>query len=188
MRLKVLFDEVRPLFPQGRLAQTQVDGIRDILAAVKTIPLTHQAYSFATAQWETAHTMQPIHERGAISYFNKYEPGTRIGRNLGNTEKGDGFRFRGRGYVQLTGRENYAKATRKLGVDLLAEPDLALRADIAASIMVVGMREGWFTGRKLSDYLPGDYRNARRIINGTDKAYEIAGLATSWEAALRGAQ
>lgn len=51
--------------------------------------------------------------------------------------------------------------------------------------MVDGMEAGRFTGKKLSDYLPGDYVNARRIINGTDKAEQIAGYARQFEAALK---
>ena len=185
MNLKVLFDGVRPIFPKGRLVTDQVEGIELLLKELTYDPVSHKAYTMATAQWETAHTMQPIHERGVVSYFDKYEPGTRLGLRLGNTVKGDGFRFRGRGFVQITGRFNYKKASEKLGVDLLAEPDKALQPDIAAKIIRLGMREGWFTGKRLFDYLPGSYREARRIVNGTDRAAEIASLATKWEAALR---
>ncbi|MEZ6185299.1 MAG: glycoside hydrolase family 19 protein [Planctomycetota bacterium] len=63
-------------------------------------------------------------ERGPRRYFNRYEPGTRPGRRLGNTRRGDGFRFRGRGPLQLTGRDNYARAGRSLGLDLVGNPDL----------------------------------------------------------------
>lgn len=139
----------------------------------------------AGAAW---HTMQPIHERGKRAYFDKYEPGTKIGARLGNTAVGDGFRFRGRGYVQLTGRGNYDKAGRKLGLNLVAGPDAALSPPIAAKILIAGCEGGWFTGKKLSDYLPGDYVNARRVVNGTDKAKEIAALAHEFEAAITAAE
>jgi hypothetical protein len=71
---------------------------------------------------------------------------------------------------------------------LAGNPDLAMEPRIAYAAMSAGMLEGWFTGRKLSDYIrPGrvDYVNARRIINGTDKAAEIAGYARDFESSLR---
>ena len=64
---------------------------------------------------------------------------------------------------------------------------LALQADVAARIMFTGMAEGWFTGKKLGDYMANgkaDYVNARRIINGTDRAGQISGYARVFEAAL----
>ncbi|WP_050596705.1 hypothetical protein [Mesorhizobium ciceri] len=145
------------------------------------------AYVLATAYHETAHTMKPIYERGARAYFNKYEPGTKIGKTLGNAVKGDGYLFRGRGYVQLTGRTNYARAGRELAIDLLRQPDLALLSSNAAQIIVLGMVEGWFTGKKLADYITlakSDFKNARRIINGTDDADLIAGYAVQYDALL----
>lgn len=178
------FDVIRPMFG-GSLTQSQVDGINTILTAFKahgnnsTMSL---AYLLATAKHETADTMQPIYERGAKAYFNKYEPGTKIGANLGNTLKGDGYRFRGRGYVQLTGRANYAKAGKKLGIDLVGNPDLALQPDIAARILIRGCIEGWFTGKKLGDY--ATFLNMRRVVNGTDRATLIAGYADRFFAAL----
>ncbi len=169
----------------GALKQGQVDGINRLVVhmAVAKTPIEHQAYLLATAWHETAATMQPIHERGKVTYFNKYEPGTRIGKVLGNTKPGDGYAYRGRGYVQLTGRANYAAAGRKLGIDLVGKPDLALDPDHAADILIKGCSEGWFTTKKLSDYT--DYENMRRVVNGTDRAELIAGYADMFEAALR---
>jgi hypothetical protein len=66
--------------------------------------------------------------------------------------------------------------------------NLALVASTSALITVGGMRDGDFTGMKLSDYIkPGsvDYVNARRIVNGTDRAEQIAGYAEKYEEALR---
>lgn len=172
----------RTLMPH--MGQSQVDGLNSILEATDGLPVTHRAYMLATAYHETAYRMQPITEYGNHAYFDKYSAGTAIGKRLGNTQPGDGFLYRGRGYVQLTGRANYAKAGAKLGVLLEQSPDLALDPHIAANVMVRGMQDGWFTGKKLTDYLPGDYASARRIINGTDKAKTIAGYAQHFEAAL----
>ena len=88
--------------------------------------------------------------------------------------------YYGRGYVQLTWKDNYAKFAKYLGVDLVGNPDLALNPKYAAQIAAYGMKNGSFTGKKLSDYILGakqDFENARRIINGTDKAATFAGYA-----------
>jgi putative chitinase len=137
--------------------------------------------------------MLPIKEMGGNSYFTKmYDiAGDRPAkaRELGNTTKGDGARFCGRGYVQLTGKRNYEKAAKYLGRDLVGSPDLAMDMTIAAQVMFGGMAEGWFTGRRLGDYdSPNggfDARNARRIINGTDKAATIAVYYSHFLTALR---
>lgn len=166
------------------MAQGQVDGCNALLWASEGLDKTWQAYLLATAYHETAQTMQPIVERGGPSYLAKYDAGTTLGKRLGNTVKGDGARFKGRGYVQITGRANYAKAGAALSVDLVGNPDLALDPEIAAKIAIRGMTEGWFTGKTFKDYLPGDYVNARRIINGLDRAQLIAGYARHFEDAL----
>lgn len=167
------YTQIRPLFG-GKMSQLQVDGLNTLLAATAWLPVSHRAYILATAWHETAHTMQPIREYGRGK-----------GRRYGAVDQ-TGKAPYGRGYVQLTWRENYQTADRKLGLGgrLAADYDLALEPDLAARILVEGMREGWFTGRKLADYLPGDYAGARRIVNGTDKADLIAGAARTFEAAL----
>lgn len=176
--MQIDFDKVRPLFG-GKLSQKQVDGIHAIMGGFYSHgdgDIRHLAYLLATAKHETAHTMQPIYERGAKAYFNKYEPGTKIGKTLGNTQKGDGYLFRGRGYVQLTGRANY----RKFGIE--NDPDKALDPFVAARILIVGCIEGKFTGKRLADYK--SFVSMRRVVNGTDKAAEIAAIADGFLAAL----
>jgi hypothetical protein len=182
----------------GRFSQATVNGLEALGRSMEEDPdLKHvgwAAYMLATVKHECANRWTPITEFGSRAYFDKYETGTRIGRRLGNTEPGDGYRFRGRGYVQITGRANYARLTRELGLgpdeDLVADPDQALRLMIAYRIMSVGMRKGLFTGKKLANYIDAsgsDYRNARRIINGLDQASRIAGYATTFETIVRGA-
>lgn len=175
------------------LTSGEVTGCEAILAACAGFPASWAAYALATAVVETAGTMQPIKEMGGAAYFRRmYDiEGERPAKakELGNLTPGDGARYCGRGYVQLTGRANYAKAEAALGVPLVADPDLALGADTAAKIMRRGMQEGWFTGKSLSSYLPAtadihQFTNARRIINGQDRAIEIAGYALEFQAAL----
>lgn len=136
-----------------------------------TVPMT--AYVLATGFWESGRTMQPVEE----AYY------------LG--AKAEAFRRRlryypwfGRGLVQLTWEFNYLKAGQVLDVDLITDPDRALDPDISVAILVQGMVEGWFTGRKLADYFGAgrtDYVGARRMINGTDCAAQIADIAIDYE-------
>lgn len=175
------FNQVRTEF--GALKQSQVDGFNTMLAALKEWPVSWVAYALATTWHETAATMQPIKEMGGNAYFKRmYDiEGDRPAkaRALGNTRPGDGALYAGRGYVQLTGRLNYAR------YGLESRPDDAMKPDVAAMILKDGMEKGRFTGRKLADYLPGDYVNARRIINGLDKAQMLANYAHGFERALR---
>lgn len=178
MPSKAFYDHVREHLFHGKILQSQVEGIEEIGSAWDQYgdgDNRKLAYVLATALHETAATMQPIVEYGSRSYFRRYD-----GRHdLGNDQAGDGYKFRGRGYVQVTGRTNYTKWERRLNVPLTSDPDLALQPDVAGHIAIAGMMLGSFTGKKLSDYIGGgvDFYNARRIINGTDRAEKIAGFA-----------
>lgn len=176
----------------------EVTGCQAILKACGDAnwPITWTAYALATAYHETAHTMLPIKERGGATYFRRmYDiEGSRptLAKKMGNTTPGDGAKYFGRGYVQLTWKTNYEKAQAKLGIaGLVANPDLALVQSNAANIMIRGMSEGWFTGRSCDTYLnkagagtKPQFVNARRIINGTDKADLIADYALHFQNAL----
>lgn len=88
------------------------------------------AYMLGTAHHETDKKMQPINEYGSNRYFfemySKNGDRPKVAARLGNTEDGDGVRFHGRGFVQLTGRRNYQDMSNRLGVDLVGKPELAL--------------------------------------------------------------
>lgn len=185
-----------------KITSDEFAGCDNIIRACATAgwPISYTAYALATAYHETAHSMLPIHELGGTAYLTRMYDinGQRPAkaRELGNLTPGDGAKYGGRGYVQLTGKNNYAKATAKLralgiDVDLVAFPDRAMEPMIAATIMVWGMIEGWFTTRKLPDDLPAKgpagrqaFALSRDIINGTDKQDLIAGYAVDFQTGL----
>lgn len=170
----------------GKLSGAQINSVQRLLNESRAFCLNTQqtAYLLATVHWETAETMQPIIERGSRDYFMKYE--FRI--DLGNHFESDGFLYRGRGYIQLTGRANYTRLGNVIGVNLLDDPDLLLAPDVSARIAIQGMSEGLFTGRSLNDFILEDgfdYVGARAIINGNDQDLKIAKLARVYESVLQ---
>lgn len=177
---KKFFDGFKKHFDSS-LDQSQVDGIEFLLTSFEQEPLwkdlRHIAYALATIYHETAASMQPVEE----GYY--------LGRRAKAFQKT--LRYYphfGRGYVQLTWERNYVKAGKALRVDFIKNPNLVMRPDYSFQILTRGMFEGWFTGKKLSTYIHGatcDYVNARKIINGTDKAGLIAGYARLFEQLLK---
>lgn len=195
MNRQAFFDSCRKGVMGPTLDADEVSGAEAILDAMAGAPLAYTAYALATAWHETAHTMQPIREFGGTAYLKRMYDITgqrpKLAKGMGNTVPGDGVRYCGRGYVQLTWRANYRRAGEKLGYPLEGNPELAMRKDIAAQIMRRGMEEGWFTGKAFSHFLPADapanrtaFMNARRIINGRDKEALIADYAVEFQAAL----
>jgi hypothetical protein len=181
----------------AKLTASQYQGLDQILGYVQIDPEIEDdrwvAYMLATVKHECANAFAPITEFGPDSYFAKYDPGTTLGTRLGNTQPGDGLRFKGRGYVQITGRANYLRLGQALGVGeaFVKQPAMVLEPAHAYRIMSTGMRLGLFTGKKLPTYINDagcDYVAARRIINGQDKAVEIAAYATRFEAMLERAR
>ncbi|MGB8691339.1 MAG: peptidoglycan-binding protein [Microcoleus sp.] len=137
------------------------------------------AYVFATAEHESLFGRLMMELADGWDYEGS--------QDLGNTEPGDGPRFKGRGFVQITGRLNYQIWSEKLGINLIDNPEKAALPEIAAIILVQGMRDGSFTGVGLSDFIAGDRRdffNARTIVNGRDKADHIAQFAEYYFKAL----
>lgn len=183
----LFFQHIRTAPFGGKMDQAQVDGTNTLLAEWAHDgdgDVQKLAYVLATAFHETWRTMQPIEEVG-------HGRGRPYGVPAGPWHQ----IYDGRGDVQLTWEANYRHATQQLhakglflNVDLEETPALAEQPDIAAAVMVLGMLDGWFTGKKLADYIrPGscDYFGARRIINGTDMAGTIELYARNFEAAVR---
>ncbi len=199
---------VRDELAGGRLSQSQVDGMNMILDRFEASrALTDRrwlAYMLATAWHETGGKMQAVEEnlnysakglmaafprrfsaREAKDYAGRPEAiANRIyARRMGNgdADSGDGWRYRGRGLVQITGRTNY----RAFGVE--RRPDRALDPDMAVRILMNGMVSGVFTGRRLADFFDWrreDWSAARATVNGSDKADLVAGYGRSFYEAL----
>lgn len=213
-----LFPAVRSSLFGGSLAQTQVDGINALLDACDALNVTDPrqiAYILASPMIETGGSFVPITEslnysstaltakfgkritpalaaqygRTSAHPANQEAIGNIIyggpwgAANLGNTQPGDGFLFRGRGLVQTTGRRLYAIFGHA------DNPDDVCDVKVSADIMVKGMRDGTFTGKKLSDYfgVATDWVNARRIVNGLDRATDIANDAQKFFVAIKAA-
>lgn len=203
---KQFFDSVRESLFRGKLNQKQVDGMNEILRASAGYNIRHRAYMLATAYHETGTNMMPNTE--SLNYtsasrirsvwpsrfpsVSHAEPYVRRPQDLankvyngrmGNREgTNDGWNYRGRGQVHITGRSNYEKASLAIGVDLLTHPDTALSKAVASKCLVIGMSEGWYTGKSLSDY--NSYYDMRRVVNGVDSASIIAEYAVKFESAL----
>lgn len=184
------FKAVRADLFHGKLSQAQVDGMNAILdvwddldgatpCLTPSTPLLRamwRAYSLATAFHETGATMQPIREWGRGE-----------GKLYGLRDQETGQVYYGRGFVQLTWRENYQRQALRLKIDLVHNPDLAMEIGVAARILVEGMVRGDFSGRSLAAYFNSRTvkpLDARKIINGMDRAALVAGYHAAFLAAL----
>jgi len=189
------FSKCRQELFGGVLKPSQIEGLTAILDEWEANHASkddrYLAYMFATAHHETDRKVQAIDEYGSDAYFNKRygcegDNPARAKKN-GNTEKGDGAKYHGRGLVQLTWKNNYKKMTPVAGVDLVKTPDRAKDLRIAVKIMFSGMIEGTFTGHKLLEFFnktAEDWVNARRVINGVDKANLVGTYGRSYYGAI----
>jgi hypothetical protein len=175
---------------QNRLSQSQVNGyeaIFDYWDASTLHDLRWLAYALATAYHETGSQMQAVREgfcdsdQCSVKAVTRLFAQGKIKRNYALPHP-NGHSYFGRGLVQITHGYNYERLGKALGIgmDLYNNPSLTLEIKTAVQILFIGMRDGLFTGKKFADYfnnLKTDWVNARRIINGTDKAEKIAGHA-----------
>ncbi len=180
----------------GNPALAVSDGLRflfkKIVADPKVMDLRWGAYMLATAKAETGKFL-PIEEYESLwkksTGKGQYAEELSVTDAAGTTRK---LRYYGRGYVQLTWQKNYRSMGEALGLGetLVHAPERALEPEIAYNVASLGMREGRFasdkTGKAMSlpRFIDGancNYRYARQIINGLDRADEIAGYATAFE-------
>ena len=183
---ETFFTEVRENLFNGVLSQSQVDGMNYLLDMWEQYHFDKDirwlAYALATAFHETAYTMQPIEEYGRGS-----------GREYGVPAGPYNEIYYGRGHVQLTWLANYEKAKEilktnyDLDVPCVEYPHRMLEDEPSALVLYDGIIEGWFTGVGLPSYFndtTDDPYNARRTVNGTDKADIIAGYHRKFLEAL----
>ncbi|WP_395286407.1 hypothetical protein [Klebsiella quasipneumoniae] len=182
--LRKILESINEFYPNHMEYKPNLYGISYMLATAR-----HETYYFPTGEYFSE---QP--EVGGVSYFDKYDPilaVTQVLKNRaianGNMQQGDGYKYRGRGCVHLTWKNNYQKAKDKFGVDFVNQPELAADFKHAVPIMIWGMEEGIFTGKKLSTYMINngmDYESARQDINGSDQKVLIASYAKKLQSIL----
>ncbi len=192
MDKKIFYDKIRVSLFSNKLSVNQVKGIDGIMNALEEAKITDKrwmAYMLATVYHETAKTMLPIEEYGK---GKAYDYGKKLKRSRIAYTTPDKLYY-GRGFVQLTWFENYQQMGRLLHIDLLNHPELALDVKYATEILIEGMTKGNshfgdFTGVSLENYFnetKTDWVNARKIINGLDKADLIAGYAKKFYEAVQ---
>lgn len=200
---KKFFDGFRPFYRSETgvsLDREKVAALEFLLTSFENSPawtrVEEIAFALANIHIETywpksGSRYLPIKEGGGKAYFiRRYWTNKKIRTQLGNESEDDAWRRPGRGYIQETGLGNDIKFTRLTGIDLVNDPDLAMVPENAFLIMTVGMHRGIFTGKRLGTFINDsktDYYNARTVINGHDRATEIAGIAHHIEQILRNA-
>lgn len=161
---------VKTMFPFTPAAAIATN-LPHVLAGLRAKALVDRSMALmglATIRAETE-GFQPISEGRSRfntrnSPFDLYDPGTPVAQKLGNTQPGDGARFKGRGYIQLTGRFNYTRVGQQIGVDLVAAPEMANDPATAGIILAQFLRN---VETKLRAALTdGNLRLARKLING----------------------
>jgi len=193
MNEQLFYASVRKDFFKGKISTGAFDTLKTILEECrsrKVYDYRHIAYILATAYHESYHSRlnpdwNPVREgfastnQGAIEAVTALYKAGKIKKNYALPNKKSISHY-GRGWVQITLEDNYRRVGDYYGIDLADNPDLALQRPIAALLLVGGMMEGWYTGKKLSDYitpLNTDFISSRRVVNGKDRASLIAGYA-----------
>lgn len=187
------FTAIRPLF--GTLSSDQVRGMEGIFDAFDAVGDKDQdtlAYALATAFHETGRRMVPVREgfattdagarRAVANLAAKRGPNSAVAK-YSKPAGPYGHVYYGRGHVQLTWLDNYKKSSADAGVDLVANPDAMLDPVISARVLIAGLLDGrWNGAAKDLDFYEGaddalsdaEATEARRTVNGKDKAAEIA--------------
>lgn len=164
--LELTAKDVAPAFPGAprKNIETHLPVVLNALADAQLTSARLVAYALGTIAAETA-AFAPVTE--GISRFNTAQQPFDLyeGReDLGNAHPGDGAKFPGRGFVQLTGRDNYRRYGERIGVDLTAHPERAQEPAIAAQLLalfIADRAEAIEKALKASDFV-----RARRLVNG----------------------
>lgn len=193
----VLFTYLRRAPFGGRLTQSQIDGVNRLIRICKSCNVTdlrHIANILAQVFHETGGRMQPVREAFQTSdkaSIDALDRAWKAGRLKWVSAPYWRSGYFGRGDIQITHKANYQKLGVAIGVDLVSNPSKALDPEVSGKIAVIGMRDGLFTGKRLSHYFSGivdDAKGARAIVNGSDKASLIATYHSSFLGALKAAE
>ena len=166
--LELTLEQIAPAFPGAPLANIQTHW-PVVAAALEENRLTSGrivAYTLATIAAETAGfvplTEKPSRYNTQDGYlpFSRYE----MRRDLGNIHAGDGPRYCGRGFVQLTGKANYARYGERIGVDLVVTPSAANEPHTAAKLLALFIADR--ESRIVAALSDGDMPRARQAVNG----------------------
>ena len=149
-------DKFLSFYPRTKTAASQCyDAVQDALMEQGICTPNVMIGAMATVRVEVGRRFLPIRE---IASGQAYE----WRKDLGNTTKGDGVKYKGRGYIQLTGRSNYTYYGNKLGLDLVNKPDLALEVRNSARILAL-----YFKDRKVAQACEKkDWVRVRKLVNG----------------------
>lgn len=174
-RLEAALSKVPPSMQAGDVSASQLREMVPGLSAERAdriAPYLNDAMRGAginTTRQKAAFIAQLAHESGGFRHFEELASGRAYEgrRDLGNTQPGDGERFKGRGPIQLTGRSNYREAGRALGIDLENNPHLASSLDVGFKTAA------WFwNSRGLNERADaGDFQGVTRRINGGYNGY-----------------
>jgi predicted chitinase len=166
MNRTVSIEQLQQMFP---LAAKNIAAnwplVQDALELEGILTPECELAAAATIGVETAHTFAPIKEFGNTAYFTKHYENR---ADLGNTQPGDGAKFCGRGFVQITGRSNYENYGRKTNADLVTHPELALEPLVSAHILALFFKEHGVDKAANA----GDWKQVRRRVNGGLNGYD----------------
>lgn len=156
----ITLGELQEIMPHAKNAGIFVDPLNAAMGE----------FDIDNPERQAAFLAQIAHESGSLRYVRELASGEAYeGRaDLGNTEAGDGARFRGRGLIQITGRANYRACGDALGLDLVVDPELLERPDLACR------SAAWFWKAKGLNELAdkGDFKLITKRINGGLNGYQ----------------
>lgn len=184
----------------GKLRQGCVDTMEGIFYQCKVKEIYDYraiAYALATAyhesynaqlnpEWEPPREGYAQTDAEAIAHVTALWKAKKIKTNYA-IPNSRGLSYYARGFVGITHETNYKRLGTIYGFDLVNNPDEALDRQVASILLVDGMKKGWYTGKRLADYITErntDFEGARAIINGKDKAELVAEYAKTFYQAI----
>ena len=163
------------------LIETRVRPLARALVATGQVTPTGAVEITAQLDWQTGGFRLFVEPENSPIIENIYENNA----SLGNTQPGDGKLYRGRGYIFLTGRANYSRMGREIGVDLEAAPELLEQPELAARVAILYLATRTIGGQTGLDVAnSGDTRGLLRLINGATRGLDaVDEKVAQWRAA-----